>query len=188
MGRRTLITIRDVLVVLLCGVAELYFVAYLFLSYYGPAGSKDVEIAMDRPLHVSEGLCEDIPETATEPIMPASTDEQVAEASTDVYYEEPAAEVPYYSAEYLRQAGIIFDGDRTYTWYSENVLPGGGLDIEGRHVSDEGYVVDAYERIVVASADIPYGTEVAIPFGSGKGVVLDTGYLSPGQIDIYTSF
>ena len=93
----------------------------------------------------------------------------------------------FYSSDYLRSAGVITDGDTKYTWYSQRVLPGGGLDIEGRHVED-GYVVDGEGRIVVASSDVPYGTEIELPFGSGKGIVLDTGYLEPGQIDIYTDF
>ena len=90
-------------------------------------------------------------------------------------------------ADDLKSRGVIYDGGYRYTWYSQRVLPGGGLAIEGRHVSDEGYVVDAGERIVVASSDLPHGTELDVPFGSGKAVVLDTGCAS-GTIDVYTDF
>ena len=92
-----------------------------------------------------------------------------------------------YSSDQLRTQGAIDDGGYRYTWYSQRVLPGGGLDIEGRHVSADGYVVDAQERVVLASSDLPYGTEVSIPFGSGTGVVLDTGCAS-GVLDVYTDF
>ena len=92
-----------------------------------------------------------------------------------------------YSSDQLRTQGAIDDGGHRYTWYSQRVLPGGGLDIEGRHVSADGYVVDAQERVVLASSDLPYGTEVSIPFGSGTGVVLDTGCAS-GVLDVYTDF
>lgn len=92
-----------------------------------------------------------------------------------------------YAADELRSQGVIYDGDYRYTWYSQRILPGEGLEIEGRHVSDEGYVVDADERIVVASSDLDRGAELEVPFGSGKAVVLDTGCAS-GTIDIYTDF
>lgn len=93
----------------------------------------------------------------------------------------------HYTSDELRAQGVIADGGYQYTWYSQRVLPGDGLAIEGRHVSDEGYVVDAQERIVVASSDLPYGAEVAVPFGSGTAVVLDTGCAS-GVLDVYTNF
>ena len=100
---------------------------------------------------------------------------------------EPVGEGGVYEADQLRTQGVIYDGDYRYTWYSQRVLPGGGLEIDGRHVSDEGYVVDADERIVVASSDLARGTELDVPFGSGKAVVLDTGCAS-GTIDVYTDF
>lgn len=93
----------------------------------------------------------------------------------------------WYTSDQLRTQGVIYDGDYRYTWYSQRVLPGGGLAIDGRHVSDEGYVVDSQERIVVASTDLPHGTEIDVPFGGGKGVVLDSGCAS-GTLDIYTDF
>ena len=92
-----------------------------------------------------------------------------------------------YDPGYLEAAGVIEDDGTKYTWYSQQVLPGEGLNIEGRHV-ENGYVMDGEGRIVVASSDIPYGTEIELPFGNGRGIVLDTGYLEPGQIDIYTDF
>jgi len=107
-------------------------------------------------------------------------------------YEEPGvgeaqSQGGYYSSEQLRDAGVINDGGVSYTWYSQQVLPGGGLNIEGRHVSDEGYIVDGQDRIVVASSDLPYGTELSVPFGGGTAVVLDTG-CAPGIVDVYTDF
>ena len=92
-----------------------------------------------------------------------------------------------YSSDDLRSLGVIYDDGYRYTWYSQRVLPGGGLNIEGRHVSDEGYVVDSQDRIVVASSDLAYGTTIDVPFGNGKAVVLDTGCTS-GTIDVYTDF
>lgn len=93
----------------------------------------------------------------------------------------------HYSSSYFMQMGELYDDEWRYTWYSENVLPGGGLDIPGRHVDGEGYVVDSEERLVAASEDIPYGTEIRVPFGSGVAVVRDCGCPS-GTIDIYVSW
>lgn len=91
-----------------------------------------------------------------------------------------AAEFMYY--------GVVEDGDHFYTWYSENVLPGGGLtelNANGRH-SEDGFVKDGDGYIAVASCDYEKGTVIKTPFGAAK--VYDTGYLAPGQIDVYTSF
>lgn len=84
--------------------------------------------------------------------------------------------------------GVVEDGEHFYTWYSERVLPGGGLtdlNANGRH-SDGGYVKDGDGYIAVASCDYEKGTVIETPFGAAK--VYDTGYLQPGQIDVYTSF
>lgn len=85
----------------------------------------------------------------------------------------------------LRTNGVESDGEFTYTWYSQSVLPGGALDIPGRHVGDGGYVMDGDGNICVASSDLPYGTQVDTPYGSA--VVYDTGCAS-GVIDVYTDW
>lgn len=84
--------------------------------------------------------------------------------------------------------GVCYDDSGySYTYYSENVLPGGGLDIPGRHVDDEGYVVDGDGNLCVASDDLPYGTVVNVPFGTGTAVVYDSGS-GYGNLDVYTSW
>ena len=83
--------------------------------------------------------------------------------------------------------GVVEDGGVTYTWYSENVLPGGGLDdlnANGRW-SDGSFVRDGDGYIAVASSDYEKGTVMDTPWGEGK--VYDTGCES-GKIDVYTSF
>ncbi len=75
----------------------------------------------------------------------------------------------------------------SYTWYSENVLPGGGLSIPGRHVGDEGYVMDESGNVCLASDYLPEGTIVNIPFGSGTGVVYDSGS-GYSNLDVYVSW
>lgn len=75
----------------------------------------------------------------------------------------------------------------SFTWYSENVLPGGGLDIPGRHVGDEGYVCDENGNVCLASDYLPAGTVVDIPFGNGTGVVYDSGS-GYDNLDVYVSW
>lgn len=91
------------------------------------------------------------------------------------------------SAAEFQWLGVVEDGETRYTWYSQNVLPGGGLDelnANGRHV-EGGYVVDGDGYIAVASSDHEKGTVIETPFGTAK--VYDTGCAS-GTIDVYTNF
>lgn len=82
-------------------------------------------------------------------------------------------------ADFMR-AGVIHYGGNKYTYYSQSVLPGYGLNIPGRHL-DGGFVKDGDGYIVVAS-DKPKGSVVDTPFGAGK--VYDRG-TSGNHYDIY---
>ena len=125
------------------------------------------------------------------------------QAARDAAIEEVYEEwEPYYYVDYSWQSidesdgispaefqwlGVVEDGGVTYTWYSENVLPGGGLDdlnANGRW-SDGDFVRDGDGYIAVASSDYEKGTVVDTPWGEAK--VYDTGCES-GKIDVYTSF
>lgn len=75
----------------------------------------------------------------------------------------------------------------SFTWYPEKVLPGGGLNIPGRHVGDEGYICDENGNVCLSSDNLPPGTVVDVPFGSGTGVVYDSGS-GDGNIDVYVSW
>ena len=91
------------------------------------------------------------------------------------------------SAAEFEWLGVVEEDGVKYTWYSQNVLGGGGLDelnANGRHV-EGGYVVDADGYIAVASSDYEKGTVLDTPFGAAK--VYDTGCAS-GTIDVYTDF
>ena len=86
--------------------------------------------------------------------------------------------------------GVAYIGDQEFNWYSQNVMPGGGLDelnTNGRHVDGEtGFVVDGDGYIAVASpwGQDEIGTVVETPFGAGK--VYDANH--GGAYDIYTDF
>lgn len=84
-----------------------------------------------------------------------------------------------------KQAGRITFNGHTETYYSQRVLPGGGLNIPGRHVASDGTVRDKDNYICVASDDLAKGTTVLTSLGWGK--VYDTGS-GRGNIDIYTDW
>lgn len=90
------------------------------------------------------------------------------------------------AAHHLTKAGGVFyfNGHKE-TWYSQKVLPGGGLKIPGRHVASDGTVRDDDDYICVASSDYTKGTIVQTSLGTGK--VYDCGCAS-GTIDIYVNW
>lgn len=133
-------------------------------------------------------------EQAIEQQQDAIVQETIEHAPVE-YYEEPINTVDTWESstsgyDYaFMQAGVVYGSDGTrYTWYSQNVLPGGGLtelNNNGRHVNEKGYVCDGDGYIAVASSDHPKGTIIETPFGTAK--VYDTGCAS-GTIDVYTDF
>lgn len=110
------------------------------------------------------------------------------------HYVEPQqepqeAQAQAISADEFRFQGVVESNDRTWTWYSERVLPGDGLDAlnaNGRTVNGSGYVVDADGYIAVAS---PWGvdsigTVIETPFGPAKVYDVCEG----DSYDVYTSW
>ena len=105
------------------------------------------------------------------------------EAQQTVY----TASVTYEDSGYthpFRSQGTTSDGTYKYTWYSQRALPGGGLNIPGRHVDEDGFVRDESGNLCIESRDLDNGTEVDTPFG--KAVVYD--YCPNGNLDIYTDW
>lgn len=123
----------------------------------------------------------------------ASTDIQVAEdtdkedTDNDVdKISEEQKNTPEYSASDLQSSGVIYWGGWRWTWYSQNVLPGGGLSIPGRHVDESGYVCDENDYICLAATSLSQGAVVDTPFGK-QGKVYDSG-CAYGTLDVYTAF
>lgn len=84
----------------------------------------------------------------------------------------------------LKSAGVVNWGGYRFTWYSQNVLPGGGLSISGRHINGAGFVCDGDGYIVAATA-FGRGTVGDSPWGAWKSY--DTG-VSGNTVDLYTSW
>lgn len=92
-----------------------------------------------------------------------------------------------YSGNFKRD-GEVYSGGLRYTWYSERVLPGGGLhslNSHGRHIDENGFVCDGDGYIALASNDYPKGYVIETPFGTGK--VYDCGCPS-GTVDVYVNW
>ena len=86
----------------------------------------------------------------------------------------------------LTPSGGVFNGPSgKETYYSQQVLPGGGLNIPGRNVAADGTIRDAEGYIVIASDVLPKGSITQTSLGTGK--VYDTGVGHAG-VDIYTDW
>ena len=90
---------------------------------------------------------------------------------------------PAYDPYSFKSMGVINWGGYRWTYYSQRVLPGGGLRIPGRHVGPYGFVCDEDGYICLASTSVSYGTVVDTPFGM-KGKVYDCG-CAAGTMDCY---
>lgn len=111
--------------------------------------------------------------------------ETVAETQTET---ATAVQTATYSASYFKQMGVLKWGGSKWTYYSQRILPGNGLNIPGRHVDENGYVCDENGYIVCA-ADLSYiarGTVIDTPLGK-QGKIYDTG-CAYGVIDVYTDW
>ena len=158
---------------------------------------------------IPEPLPEPIPESAPEPI-PESISEPEPEPEP---ISEPAPEPEEVIEELIEQLptaygyillydksynvetdvklnsyiGVVYFNGHKETYYSQNVLPGGGLRIPGRHVAEDGTVRDEEGYICVA-ADwnyLPYGATVLTSLGPAR--VYDTG-CDYGVVDIYVNW
>ncbi|QZY52484.1 hypothetical protein [Leucobacter tenebrionis] len=87
-----------------------------------------------------------------------------------------------YTLEQFMFTGAVNWGGYKFTFYSEQVLPGPGLAIPGRHVNDDGYVSDADGYIVLAGSH-PKGTVFDTPFGY-QGKIYDRGTFG-NHLDVY---
>ena len=102
------------------------------------------------------------------------------------YVSREKAPLKYYPSQF-RSKGVVYWHAKKYTWYSQRVLPGGGLNIPGRHLDSRGYVCDKDGYIVLASTSINKGRIIATPFGR-YGKVYDTGVPSSNWFDVYVGW
>ena len=147
----------------------------------------------------SENETQITPSIETAPVTPANeyanndVFEYTEPATTTAITEEISVDEPVveytdvtYAPSDLYTQGRLCYGDYQYTWYSERVLPGYGLAIDGRHTDDEGFVCDGDGYICVASGSLEKGTVVDTPFGR-EGKVYDCGCPS-NVLDVYVNW
>ena len=103
------------------------------------------------------------------------------------YPAAPKVTHTYNSVGLTKRGGVYWNPNTGLkeTWYSQKVLPGGGLNIPGRHVNDEGFVCDVDGYICVASSTYAKGTVIETSRGMGK--VYDAG-CAPGVLDVYVNW
>lgn len=118
-------------------------------------------------------------ETTTKPSGGTTTNGSSTETSGGVF------NYPTSGGVLTPEKGVVYFNGHRETYYSQKVLPGGGLNIPGRHVASDGTIRDKDGYICVASSDLAWGTLVETSLGMGK--VYDSGCAS-GTIDIYTNW
>lgn len=152
---------------------------------------KEQKAALEAEIAKAKALAE-----AASPSAP-NTDNVVAENNPSESNPEPspAPEQPptapspggsgtemLYTLDEFLFSGRIYWNEYEFTYYSQSVLPGGGLSIPGRHVNADGYVSDGDGYICLAgSAD--KGTVYDTPFGY-QGKIYDRG-TSGNHLDVY---
>lgn len=87
----------------------------------------------------------------------------------------------YTLADFMFRGAITWGGHK-FTYYSQQVLPGEGLAVPGRHVNAAGYVADA-EGFIVLAGSAPKGTVFDTPFGY-QGKIYDRGTVG-NHLDVY---
>lgn len=132
----------------------------------------------------------DLPEPEPEPQPEPQPEPEPEPEWADVY--EPIYSGNDYGNPF-KQEGVAYDENYEYTWYSQNVLGGSGLDAlnaNGRHVDeDTGFIVDGDGYIAVAMNGVEQGTVIDTKWGEAK--VYDTkrdGAPYDGTVDVYTDF
>ena len=156
------------------------------------------EVIEETPEPIVEEYVEPEPEPVEQYVEPVTTQEYVEPVAYEEPYiepePEPAPDYPgavyeddvYIEGVLTKSGGVNYYNGRRETWYSQRVLPGGGLDIPGRHVGTNGLIYDGDGYICVAADDLAYGTVVETSLGMGK--VYDCGVGSDNAVDIYTDW
>ena len=94
----------------------------------------------------------------------------------------------YMTADEFYNYGIVNHNGECFTYYSEQVLPGEGLEVPGRYTDWEGYVCDGEGYVVLATPDEythPRGSTIELPTGR-MGKFYD--FCPEGSIDVYVNW
>ena len=86
-----------------------------------------------------------------------------------------------------QSGGVCYYNGHRETFYSQRVLPGGGLSIPGRHVANDGTIRDKDGYIVVAANPSFYSRGSRLMISLGPAKVYDCG-CAYGTIDVYVNW
>ena len=137
--------------------------------------SKPVETV---PVEVVEDAVE---ETVT-------VEDSVETVVEDTQSVEDTSTEAYVSPKDFKWMGTCHYNGWKWTYYSQRVLPGGGLSIPGRHVDSDGFVCDENGYIVLASTVAQDKKDVAVywtPFGRWGKVYDFCDGVSEATLDVY---
>lgn len=193
--------IKSVLVGFICGLISFLLTQIIMEKIavkkaniaYKPMLIITTEKHQEQPVNIS--VMHFTPDEADELLNQFKTDHEEKEKAERKREEERQRELaqhmsfysPEYSPEYFRRMGVIWWGNWRWTWYSERVLPGGGLRIPGRYTDSLGYVRDEDGYICLASDVLSEGTVIDTPFGS-SGKVYDCGCGNDYTVDVYVGW
>lgn len=173
------ITLGVICVVMLIAVG---FLLLVYSTQPKEVKVKSVHDISEMPV-VVEPVAEELPAVAE--VAMEQVREPEPEPVVEEYVEpEPEPQPQIINSGSFKSAGVWYDNNYRYTWYSSNVLyhyrtPEWTAGADGIYRDSDGYVV-------VASSDLPQGTIVeGTPFGACK--VYDSGCAS-GTLDVYTNF
>ena len=119
---------------------------------------------------------------AEEKVKKESSESKSSEAAVDQESYPDRSTEKLYDLQTFMFNGVINWQGLKFTYYSQSVLPGGGLQIPGRHVNKDGYVSDGDGYIVLAGS-APKGTVYDTPFGY-QGKIYDRGTVG-NHLDVY---
>lgn len=144
------------------------------------------EVCLTQATEESEEYVEDYEDDYSEEYVEDYEDDYSYEYETN--YEEYNYDYSdaLYTPSDFQNMGIINWGGWSWTFYSQQAMPGEGLIIPGRHVDYNGYVCDENDYICLASSSLDKGTVVDTPFGK-MGKVYDCGCLSY-ILDVYVDW
>ena len=116
-------------------------------------------------------------------------DVETANDYVEPIYEDVSPIYEEITPDEMKWKGVYYYNGWRWTYYSENVLPGGGLDIPGRHVDKDGFVCDGEGYICLASSIAgDKGSVYYTPFGRwGKVYDYCAGADQP-TMDLYVSW
>lgn len=142
------------------------------------------------PFSVSDAAAEPVSyvfDERTQRLRPANAEETFVDAGISVSEVERTAAgaspgSAVYTLEQFMFSGAVNWGGYKFTYYSQQVLPGSGLEIPGRHVNEGGYVSDA-DGFIVLAGSAPKGTVYDTPFGY-RGKIYDRGTVG-NHLDVY---